>query len=74
MTEVEELRIAVKALATLVGEMLAEASGPDAPMVLTADEGHEMLDFAFGDLDPALRQKYFEKIDRYYPRHSTEQE
>lgn len=73
MTEVEELQIALKALSKLVGEMLAEASGPDAPLVLTADEGHEMIDYAFGDLPQEIRTKYFREIERYYPVHSTEE-
>ena len=73
MTEVEELQVALKALSDLVGQMLAEASGPDAPLLLTADEGHEMLDHAFGNLPSDVRKRYFGEIDRYYPRHSTEE-
>lgn len=74
MTEVEELQIALKALSDLVGQMLAEASGPDAPLLLTADEGHEMIDHAFGDVPKDVRLKYFREIERYYPFHSTEQQ
>ncbi|CAN5338423.1 hypothetical protein BH10PSE12_BH10PSE12_03010 [soil metagenome] len=72
MTEIEELRAVVLAQAKLLGQMLAEASGDDAPLVLTADEGFEMLDHALGALPADLRKRYFHEIDRWYPRHSTE--
>lgn len=73
MTPVEELQAVVKAESKLLAELLANFREDEAPFRLTQDEGHELLDHAFGDLPPKVRQEYCAPLDRYFPTHSTEQ-
>jgi len=72
MTEVEELRAVVIGQARLLAELLANFREGEEPFRLTQDEGYELLDHAFHDLPPEVRQKYCAPLDRYFPRHSTE--